>query len=105
MSLLYAFVAPGVLAAAAVWWQRRRHLDRWDLRKSPTAPPAAKLVWLFLGVFVVSGLLLSLALSGAEGCAPEQRNMNILYTWGGILLVTLLCLFGLLVVNRLYARR
>ena len=105
ISLLFYPLAPGVIALAAVWWAQKRRLDGWDLRESPSAPSSATIVWIFLVVFLISGLVLSLALSGADGCAPEQRTTNLWFTWPGILLAGVLCLLGLFGANRLYARR
>lgn len=101
--LLYA-IAPGVVAAGAVWWARKRRLEGWDLRESSNAPPAGVLIWVFLGAFLVSGLLLSVFLSGADGCAPEQRSTNLWFTWYGLLVAAGLCLLGLLAANWLYRR-
>ena len=103
--LLYALVA-GLIALVAVGWQRKRRLDAWDLRESPCAPSASTLVmvWTFPAVFLVSGLVLSFALNGAD-CEPGQIRTNLFFTWLGILVAALLCLSGLLVANWSYKRR
>ncbi len=105
MSLLFLALAPGAIAAAVVGWARKRRLDGWDLRESPRAPSSATMVVIFLAVFLVSGLVLSFALRGAEGCAPEQRTTNMWFTWLGIVLAAVLCLLGLFGANRWYAGR
>ena len=103
--LLYALVA-GLIALVAVGWQRKRRLDAWDLRESPGAPAASTMVmvWIFPAAFLVSGLVLSFALNGAD-CEPGQIRTNLFFTWLGILFAALLCLLGLLVANWSYKRR
>ena len=98
-------ITPGFAAAAAVWWTRKRRLDGWDLRESPGAPSAGILVWAFLGAFLVSGLVFSFFLSGADGCDPGQRTTNIQFTWYGLLVAAGLCVLGLLAANWSYTRR
>ena len=105
MSLLFYALAPGVIALAVVGWARKRRLNGWDLRESTSAPSSGSLVWIFVAVFLVSGLVLSFALNGADGCAPDQRTTNLSFTWLGILLAAVLCLLGLFGANWLYARR
>ncbi len=105
MSLLFYALAPGVIALAVVGWARKRRLDGWDLRESPSAPSSGRMVWTVLAVFLVSGLVLSVALNGADGCAPEQRTTNLWFTWQGILLAGVLCVLGLFGANWLYVRR
>ena len=105
MSLLFYALAPGVIALAAVGWARKRRLDGWDLRESASAPSSWTMVWMFLAVFLVAGLVLSFALNGADGCAPDQRTTNLSFSWLGILLAAVLCLLGLFGANWLYARR
>ena len=105
MSLLLYAVTPGVAAAAAVWWTRKRRLEGWDLRESPDSPAVGMLVWVFLGAFLASGLVLSFFLSDADGCAPEQRTTNIWFAWQGLLVAAGLCLLGLLSANWSYRRR
>ena len=105
MTLFLYAVAPGFGAAGAVWWMRRRRLKNWDLRESPGAPSAGTMVWVFVGAFLVAGLVLSFALNGADGCAPEQRTANLWFTWQGLLLAAVLCLLGLLAANWSYKRR
>ena len=102
--LLYA-ITPGFAAAGAVWWTRKRRFDDWDLRESPAAPSAGVPVWVFLGAFLASGLVFSVFLSGADGCAPEQRATNLWFTWLGLLVAAGLCLLGLLAANWSYTRR
>lgn len=105
MSLLLYAIAPGFAAAAAVWWMRKRRLEDWDLRESPDSPAVGMLVWVFLGAFLASGLVLSFLLSGADGCAPDQRTTNIWFTWQGLLVAAGLCVAGLLAANWSYTRR
>ena len=105
MSLLFYALAPGVIALAVIAWARKHRLDGWDLRASPTAPSSSTMVWIFLTVFLVAGIVLSFALDGADGCAPEQRTTNLWFTWRGIVLAALLCVLGLLGANWWYARR
>lgn len=105
MALLLYAVAPGFVAAGTVWWTRKRRLDGWDLRESPDTPAVGMLVWVFLGAFLASGLVLSFFLSGADGCAPDQRTTNIWFTWQGLLVAAGLCLLGLLAANWSYTRR
>lgn len=105
MTLFLYAMAPGFAAAAAVWWTRKRRLEGWDLRESPNAPSAGVLVWVFLGVFLASGLVLSVFLSGADGCAPEQRNTNLWFTGYGLVIAAALCGLGLSGANWSYGRR
>ena len=105
MSLLFYTLAPGVIALAVVGWARKRRLEGWDLRESLSTPSSGKMVWIFLAVFFVSGMVLSFAMNGADGCAPEQRTTNLWFTWQGILLAAVLCVLGLFGANWLYARR
>ena len=100
--LLYA-VAFGVVGAIVVWQVRMRGLNRWDLR-SASAPSTWIVVWVLLAI-LVSGLVLSFLLDGADGCAPEQRRMNTRFLWGGILGGAVLCLVGWVGANEAYARR
>ena len=102
--LFYAFPS-GVVALAVVGWAHKRRLDGWDLRESTSTPSSGSLMWLFLAAFFVAGVVLSLALNGADGCAPDQRTTNLWFTWLGILLAAFLCLLGRFGANRLYARR
>ena len=102
--LLYAVVV-GVFGAIVVSWVRMRSLKRWDLRRSASAPSTWTVVWVFLAIFLVSGLVLSFRLNGADGCAPEQRGMNTRFLWEGILVGAGLCLAGWVVANKWYARR
>ena len=60
---------------------------------------------ILLGAFIVAGLVLSFALNGADGCAPEQRTTNLWFTWQGVLFAAVLCLLGLLGANWFYVRR
>lgn len=100
--LLYAMVL-GLIAAVVVAFIRRHSLARWDLRESPRAPSLSLMAWIlamfFPSGFLVSGLVLSVVLHTAAGCAPEQRFTNVMYTWMGVGLAALLCLAGLLAVN------
>ena len=105
IELLLYTITPGFAAAAAVWWTRKRRLEGWDLRDSPGAPSTGILVWVFLGAFLVSGLVFSFFLSGADGCAPEQRTTNLWFTWQGLLVAAVLCLLGLIAANWSYTRR
>ena len=105
LTLLFYTFTSGVVALAVVGWARKRRLDGWDLRETTSAPSSWSLVWVFLAAFLASGLVLSFALNGADGCAPEQRATNLGSTWLGILLAAILCLLGLFGANRLYARR
>lgn len=102
--LLYAAVFGGV-GAIVVGWMRMRGLKCWDLRHSAGAPSTWTVVWVFLAIFLVSGLVLSFRLDGAEGCAPEQRGMNTWFLWGGILGGAGLCLAGWVVANKAYMGR
>ncbi len=104
LSLLFQAVPLGIIVAAAVGWDRRRRLDGWDLRKSANSPPYGSPVWVVLVVFAGAGLALSFALYGAEDCAPEQRALNLRFTWLGVLLASCLCLLGLLAANWWYTR-
>ncbi len=105
MTLLLFAATPGVVAAGAVWWTRKRRLEDWDLRESPDAPPVGVLAWVFLGVFLASGLVLSVFLSGADGCAPEQRTANLWFTWLGLAIAAALCGLGLFGASWSYNRR
>lgn len=102
--LLYAVVLGGI-GAVVVWQVRMRGLKRWDLRDSASAPSTWTAVWVFLAIFLVAGLVLSLLFDGADGCAPEQRGMNTWFLWGGILGGAFLCLAGWVVANKSYAGR
>ena len=103
--LLFYALPPGVLAAVVAGWARKRQLDGWDLRESAGAPSSWLTVGIFLALFFVAGLVLSFALNGADGCAPEQRTMNLWFAWLGILLSAVLCLLGPFGANWLYTRR
>ena len=105
MTLFLYAIAPGFAAAAAVWWTRKRRLAGWDLRESPNPPTVGVLVWVFLGAFLASGLVLSVFLTGADGCAPEQRTANLWFTWQGLVIAAALCGLGLFGANRSYGRR
>lgn len=105
MTLLFYALPLGVVALAVVCWACKRRLDGWDLRESTSAPSSWSLVWIFLAAFLVFGLVLSYALNGADGCAPEQRTANLWFTWLGILLAVLLCLLGPFGANWAYTRR
>ena len=102
--LIYA-LAPGTIAAAVVGSAHKRRLDRWDLRESASAPSSGTTVWILLGGFIVAGLVLSLAVNGADGCAPEQRTTNLRFTWLGILLSAVLCLLARFGASWWYTRR
>ncbi len=103
--LLLYILAPGTIAAAVVGWARKRRLEGWDLRESASAPSSGATVWILLGAFIVAGLVLSFALSGADGCAPEQRTTNLWFTWQGVLLAAVMCVLGLFGANWFYVRR
>ena len=103
--LLFYCLPLGILATAVAWGVRTRQLRNWDLRKSVAAPSSWSTVGVFLALFFVAGLALSFALNGAEGCAPEQRSMNLGFAWLGILIATVLCLVGPLGANWWYTRR
>ena len=105
VTLLFYCLPPSVLAIVVGWGVRARQLRNWDLRESAAAPSSWATVGVFLALFVVAGLLLSFALNGADGCAPEQRSMNLRYAWAGIVIATVLCLVGPLGANWLYGRR
>ena len=110
MALLRYAVAFGVVGAIVVSQVRMRGLNRWDLRRSDlrrtaSAPSTRAVVWVLLAIFLVSGLVLSFLLDGADGCAPEQRGMNTRFLWGGILVGAVLCLAGWVGANKAYARR
>lgn len=102
--LIYAAVFGGV-GAIVVWQVRMRSLKGWDLRRSASAPSTWTVVWVFLAIFLVSGLVFSFLLDGADGCAPEQRGMNTWFLWWGILGGAGLCLAGWVVANKAYAGR
>ena len=104
ISILFYALGTGVAAVAVVLWARKRRLDDWNLRESARAPSPWTTVWVSLGAFLLAGLVFSLVLSVAEGCAPAQRTANLWSTWQGILLATVLCLLGLLGANRWYTR-
>ena len=104
MSILFYALGTGVVAVAVVLWARKRRLDGWNLRESARAPSPWTIVWVSLGAFLLAGLAFSLFLTGAEGCAPEQRTANLWFTWQGVLVATVLCLLGLLGANRWYKR-
>lgn len=104
MSLLLYAVVAGLVALVAVGWERKRRLDAWNLRESPVAPSAGKMVWILPAVFLVSGLVLSFALNGAD-CEPGQIRKNLFSTWLGFLVAALLCLSGLLAAHWSYTRR
>lgn len=95
----------GVIGAFCVSQVRMRGLKRWDLRHSAGAPSTWTVVWVFLAVLLVSGLVLSFLFDGADGCAPEQRGMNTWFLWGGVLGGAVLCLAGWVVANFRYTRR
>lgn len=103
--LLFYTLPPGVFAAMVAGWARKRQLDDWDLRESAGAPSSWLTVGIFLALFFIAGLVLSFALNGADGCAPEQRTMNLSFAWLGILLAAVLCLLGPLGANWWYRRR
>ena len=103
--LLFYTLPPGVLAAVVAGWVRKRQLDGWDLRESAGAPSSWLTVGIFLALFFIGGLVFSFALDGADGCAPEQRDSNLWFTWSGILLAALLCLLAPLGANRWYMGR
>ena len=105
MWLLFYALAPGTIAAVVVAWASKRRLDAWDLRESANAPSFGTTVWIVLGAFIVAGFVLSLAVNGADGCAPEQRTTNLWFTWLGILLSAFLCLLGPVGANWWYTRR
>ena len=105
MTLLLYAIAPGFAAAVAIWWTRKRRLENWDLRESLNAPSVGALVWIFLGVFLAWGLVLSVFLSGADGCAPAQRTTNLLFTWLGFVIAATLCGLGLFGASWSYGRR
>ncbi len=103
--LLFYALPPGVVAAVVTGWARTRQLGDWDLRESAGAPPFWSSVGIFLVLFFVAGLVLSFAMNGAEGCAPEQRSLNLWFAWLGILLAAVLCVLGPLVASWWYTRR
>ena len=103
--LLFYTLPPGTLAALVAGWARKRQLDGWDLRESAGAPSSWLTVGIFLALFFIGGLVFSFALDGADGCAPEQRDRNLWFTWSGILLAALLCLLAPLGANRWYMGR
>ena len=103
--LLFYVIPPGVLAMVVAWGVRARQLRGWDLRKSAASPSSWLTVGIFLALFLVTGLVLSFALNGADGCAPEQRSINLGFAWLGILIATVLCLVGPLGANWWYTRR
>ena len=105
MALLLYAVLFGGGGAFVVGWMRMRGLKHWDLRLSTSAPSTSTVVWVLLAVLLVSGLVLSFLLDGAEGCAPEQRGMNTWFLWGGILGGAGLCLAGWVVANKAYMGR
>ena len=105
MALLLYAAAFGGVGAFVVWQVRMRGLKRWDLRLSTSAPSTWTVVWVLLAVFLVSGLVLSFLLDGADGCAPEQRAVNMRFLWGGLLVGAVLCLMVRIGANKWYARR
>ena len=103
--LLYAGVF-GVVGAFVVWQVRMRSLERWDLRHSASAPSTRTVVWVVLAIVLVSaGLVFSFLLDGADGCAPEQRAVNMRFLWLGILGGAVLCLVVWFRANKSYAKR
>lgn len=105
LTLLFYTLPTGVLAAVVSGWARTRQLAGWDLRKSAGAPSSWLTVGIFLALFVIGGLVFSFALNGADECAPAQRDVNLWFTWSGILLAAVLCLLAPLGANWWYTRR
>lgn len=99
IDLLLGALGLGVIGSIVVWQVRMRGLKSWDLRHSPNPPSTWTVVWVFLAVFLVSGLVLWFLLDGADGCAPEQRGENTWFLFGGILVGAALCLLGLVGAN------
>lgn len=102
--LLFYTLPPGVLAAVVSGWARKRQLAGWDLRESAGAPSSWLTVGIFLVLFFIGGLVFSFALNGADECAPAQRDVNLWFTWSGILLAAVLCLLAPLGANWWYTR-
>ena len=86
VDLLISTMAIGTIAAFVVWLVRGRQLQRWNLRTSFVAPSTTVTLWTVTLCAVVPTALLSLLLSVAEPCAPDQKTANILYLWMGVLL-------------------
>lgn len=103
--LLFGAVALGTVGWIVGLGLRKRALGRWDLRDSPGALSIRTFVWSFAALFVGSGLVLWFVLSGADGCAPEQKQANTLFLGLGMLGGAALCLIGLEVANRRNAGR
>ena len=102
--LLISAIAIGMIAAFVVWLVRGRQLQRWDLRNLPVAPSTTVTLWTLALCAVVPTGLLSLSVYTAESCAPDQKTVNILYLWTGVLVAAALCLAGLFVGKKWYER-
>ena len=106
MVLLRYAVGFGVVGAIVAGWMRMRGLEHWDLRHSAGAPSTRTVVWVVLAIVLVSaGLVFSFLLDGADGCAPEQRAVNMRFLWGCLLGGAVLCLVVRIGANKWYARR
>ncbi|MCY4027098.1 MAG: hypothetical protein OXH75_12400 [Acidobacteria bacterium] len=102
--MLIVSVVIGTFAAFVVALFRGRQLERWDLRNSLVAPSTAAILWTVALSAVIPAALMSLSVYTAEPCAPAQKTANVLYLWAGALVGVAVCLFGLAIANRRYAR-